>query len=75
MPAFPERIANTVPLQITDDEARLYKEVTDYVREEFNRADALANNKRAGTIGFALTTSSVGWHHHRGHLSINLTQA
>ena len=26
--------------------------VTDYVREEFNRADALANAKRAGTVGF-----------------------
>ena len=28
---------------------------TDYVREEFNRAEALANAKRAGTVGFALT--------------------
>jgi hypothetical protein len=36
-------------------EARLYREVTDYVREEFNRAEALANDKRAGTVGFALT--------------------
>jgi len=37
---------------------RLYgaiKEVTDYVREEFNRAEALANDKRGGTVGFALT--------------------
>jgi hypothetical protein len=25
------------------------------VREEFNRADALENDKRAGTVGFALT--------------------
>ena len=31
------------------------KEVTDYVREEFNRAEALANEKQAGTVGFALT--------------------
>ena len=29
--------------------------VTDYVRQEFNRAEALQNDKRAGTVGFALT--------------------
>ena len=33
----------------------MYKAVTDYVREEFNRAEALQNDKRAGTVGFALT--------------------
>ncbi|MBP8261875.1 MAG: DEAD/DEAH box helicase, partial [Verrucomicrobia bacterium] len=54
-PLFPERIAYTVPYKLSDAEARLYKEVTDYVREEFNRAEALANDKRAGTVGFALT--------------------
>ena len=54
-PLFPERIAYTVPYRLSDDEARLYRAVTDYVREEFNRADALANAKRAGTVGFALT--------------------
>ena len=54
-PLFPERIAYTVPYKLSDDEARLYTAVTDYVREEFNRADALANAKRAGTVGFALT--------------------
>jgi SNF2 family DNA or RNA helicase len=54
-PLFPERIAYTVPYKLSDAEARLYKEVTDYVREEFNRADALNNDKRAGTVGFALT--------------------
>jgi SNF2 family DNA or RNA helicase len=54
-PLFPERIAHTVPYKLSDAEARLYKEVTDYVREEFNRAEALENNKRAGTVGFALT--------------------
>lgn len=52
---FPERIAYTVLYQLSDPEARLYKAVTDYVREEFNRAEALQNNKRAGTVGFALT--------------------
>ena len=54
-PLFPERIAYTVPYELSDEEARLYAAVTDYVREEFNRADALANAKRAGTVGFALT--------------------
>src|SRR5262245_25697646 len=54
-PLFPERIAYTVPFKLSDPEARLYKEVTEYVREEFNRAEALENDKRAGTVGFALT--------------------
>src|SRR5262249_10333277 len=39
----------------SDPEAQLYKAVTEYVREEFNRAEALQNDKRAGTVGFALT--------------------
>ncbi len=54
-PLFPERIAYTVPYKLSDPEAQLYKAVTDYVREEFNRAEALENDKRAGTVGFALT--------------------
>src|SRR6266542_34012 len=54
-PLFPERIAYTIPYKLSDAEAQLYKAVTDYVREEFNRADALQNDKRAGTVGFALT--------------------
>ncbi|HOH28824.1 MAG TPA: helicase-related protein, partial [Candidatus Hydrogenedentes bacterium] len=54
-PLFPERIAYTVPFKLSDAEARLYTEVTEYVREEFNRAEALQNDKRAGTVGFALT--------------------
>jgi SNF2 family DNA or RNA helicase len=54
-PLFPERIAYTVPYRLSDAEAALYRAVTDYVREEFNRAEALENDKRAGTVGFALT--------------------
>ena len=54
-PLFPERVAYTVPYRLSDEEAHLYTAVTDYVREEFNRAEALANAKRAGTVGFALT--------------------
>ncbi len=53
-PLFPERIAYTVPYKLSEAEAQLYKAVTDYVREEFNRAEALENDKRAGTVGFAL---------------------
>src|SRR5256712_2153463 len=54
-PLFPERLAYTVSYRLSDAEARLYKEVTEYVREEFNRAEALENEKRAGAVGFALT--------------------
>jgi SNF2 family DNA or RNA helicase len=54
-PLFPERLAYTVPYKLSNAEAQLYKAVTDYVREEFNRAEALQNDKRAGTVGFALT--------------------
>mgnify|MGYP003393344436 CR=1 FL=1 len=54
-PLFPERIAYTVPYKLSDAEAHLYTAVTNYVREEFNRADALGNDGRAGTVGFALT--------------------
>jgi len=54
-PLFPERIAYTVPYKLSEAEAQLYKAVTDYVREEFNRAEALENEKRAGNVGFALT--------------------
>jgi hypothetical protein len=54
-PLFPPRIAYTVPYKLSDAEAQLYKEVTDYVRHEFDRAEALANDKQAGTVGFALT--------------------
>ena len=54
-PLLPERIAHTVPYKLSEAEAVLYKAVTDYVREEFNRVEALQNDKAAGTVGFALT--------------------
>jgi len=54
-PLFPERLAYTVNYSLSDGEMDLYKEVTDYVREEFNRADSLENEGRKGTVGFALT--------------------
>lgn len=54
-PLFPERRAYTVNYALSDAEAELYKHVTDYVREEFNRAEKLANAGSKGTVGFALT--------------------
>lgn len=54
-PLFPERKAYTVSYRLTDAAAELYKEVTDYVREEFNRAEALEKDRHSGTVGFALT--------------------
>lgn len=54
-PLFPDRFAYTVPYNLSSDEAVLYKNVTEYVCEQFNRADNLDNEKRRGTVGFALT--------------------
>jgi superfamily II DNA or RNA helicase len=53
---FPERLAYTVPYKLSAPEADLYKQVTDYVRKEFDRADRLGIEGRKGTVGFALTT-------------------
>jgi len=54
-PLFPERRAYTVNYKLSDAEAVLYHSVTSYVKEEMNRADALEDGKRRGTVGFALT--------------------
>lgn len=54
-PLFPERKAYTVEYELSDGEADLYQRVTEYVREEFNRAEQLTNDGRRGTVGFALT--------------------
>ncbi|CAA9338054.1 MAG: Superfamily II DNA/RNA helicases, SNF2 family, partial [uncultured Chloroflexia bacterium] len=51
---FPPREAFTVTYQLSPAEERLYEEVTDYVREEFNRAESLKSG-RVRTVGFALT--------------------
>ncbi|MBU0995378.1 MAG: DUF3883 domain-containing protein [Proteobacteria bacterium] len=53
-PLFPERRAYTVNYQLSGLEEALYTNVTDYVRNEMNRADNL-DKKRKGNIGFALT--------------------
>ena len=58
-PLFPERIASTVTYRLSDPEAKLYAGVTDYVREEMNRADRLAaegEGRSSVVVGFALTT-------------------
>ncbi|TFI04028.1 DEAD/DEAH box helicase, partial [Thiopseudomonas sp. 4R-3cl] len=52
---FPERRAYTVNYRLSDLEAALYGAVTDYVKEQFNKADQLADGARKGTVGFALT--------------------
>jgi SNF2 family DNA or RNA helicase len=54
-PLFPERRAYTVNYRLSATEKALYDNVTDYVRNEFNRAEQLLDNRRKGTIGFALT--------------------
>ena len=64
-PLFPERVAHTIPYRLSTVEAHLYQVVTSYVREEFNRAEALENNGRAGTVGFALTLLQRFWPRHR----------
>lgn len=53
-PLFPLRCAYTANYQLSPIEAELYTQVTDYVRNEMNRADRL-DGKRKGTVGFALT--------------------
>lgn len=54
-PLFPERRAYTVNYSLSPEEAALYRDMTEYVREEMNRADTLADGKRKGSVGFALT--------------------
>ncbi len=54
-PLFPERKAFTIDYPLPPQEAELYELVTNYVREEFNRAEALLDGRRKGSVGFALT--------------------
>ena len=53
-PLFPERRAYTVSYTLSPAERGLYEAVTDYVTNEFNRADRL-DGKRKNSVGFALT--------------------
>ena len=52
---FPERIATTIGYTLTELEARLYAAVTEYVKNEFNRAEALETGRQV-SVGFALTS-------------------
>lgn len=53
---FPLREARTAAFTLTPAEQALYEHVSDYVREGFNRADAVALGNRRNAIGFALTS-------------------
>jgi len=57
-PLFPERKSYTAQYDLSDAEAALYAEVTDYVREEMNRAERFADSEgqRKVNVGFALMT-------------------
>ena len=53
---FPERWAYTVPYPLSEKEQELYDAVTDYVRNEMNKAERMIDGARRGSIGFALTS-------------------
>ena len=58
-PLFPERRAYSPTYPLSDEEALLYKRVTEYVNEEMNRAERLkaeGEGRRGVMVGFALTT-------------------
>ena len=54
---FPERRAYTAQYELSEPEAALYETVTQYVREEMNRAERFAatDDRRRVNVGFALT--------------------
>lgn len=51
---FPERIAYTKDFNLSAEEMSLYRHVTDYVKEEFQRAEKKGEKKK-NVVGFALT--------------------
>ncbi|MGB8686049.1 MAG: helicase-related protein, partial [Microcoleus sp.] len=53
-PLLPERLSYSLAYNLSHLEALLYKEVTEYVEKEFNRADQLEKGRKT-SIGFALT--------------------
>jgi SNF2 family DNA or RNA helicase len=53
-PLFPERRAYTVAYTLSPEESLLYTKVTEYVREQMNRAEKL-EGRRGNVVGFALT--------------------
>ncbi len=58
-PLFPERRSYTATYELSAEEAHLYAEVTDYVREEMNRVERNVDDgqgNRRVNVGFALMT-------------------
>ena len=56
-PLFPERYSHTLQYELSSEEAHLYTEVTEYVREEMNRAERFVDEgdgQRRVNVGFAL---------------------
>jgi SNF2 family DNA or RNA helicase len=57
---FPERRSYTAEYELSEPEKQLYEKVTEYVREEMNRADrnaqAVGGGKKRVNVGFALMT-------------------
>ncbi len=53
-PLFPERKAYTVNYKLSDLEAALYVDVTEYVKTEMGKVDQLQGTRR-NSVGFALT--------------------
>ena len=57
---FPERRSYTAEYELSEPEKQLYEKVTEYVREEMNRADrnaqAVGGAKKRVNVGFALMT-------------------
>jgi hypothetical protein len=66
-PLFPERIAETVPYQLSQPEHELYEAVTHDVRTEMNRADALKDSPRRHTAGFRVDRAPATPHPAGGH--------
>ena len=52
-PLFPERRAYTVTYELSGKEQALYEAVSDYIRNEYNRADKLENRAKY-SLGFAM---------------------
>src|SRR5205807_1241186 len=55
-PLFPERKSYTAQYDLSQPEAQLYAEVTDYVRDEMNRAERALPDAKQVNVGFALMT-------------------
>ncbi len=52
---LPDRKAHYAPYDLSDDELQLYRNVTKYVSEEFNRAERLTSVRHKNSVGFVMT--------------------